>query len=47
MLSHEAVGFIPELGHAIPIEPHVMFYAPYLRSEDIGAKAQKPQDFLY
>ena len=47
MLSHEAVGFIPELGLAIPIEPHVMFYAPYLRNEDIGAQAPKPQDFPY
>ena len=47
MLSHEAVGFIPELGHAIPIKPHVMFYAPHLRNEDIGAQAPKPQDFPY
>jgi hypothetical protein len=47
MLSSEAMGFVPELGRAIPVRPHVMFYAPYLRNEDIGAQAPKPQDFPY
>jgi hypothetical protein len=47
MLSSEAMGFVPELGHAIPVKPHVMFYAPYLRNEDIGVQAPKPQDFPY
>jgi hypothetical protein len=41
MLSSETMGFVPELGHAIPVKPHVMFYAPYLRNEDIGAQAPK------
>ena len=45
MLSFEAIGFIPELGRAIPVKPHVMFYAPYLRNEDIGSQAPKPPDF--
>ena len=47
MLSSETVGFVPELGHAIPVKPHVMFYAPYLRNEDIGGQAPKPPDFPY
>jgi hypothetical protein len=45
MLSSKTMGFVPELGRAIPVKPHVMFYAPYLRNEDIGAQAPKPQDF--
>jgi len=45
MLSPESRGFVPELGHAVPLKPHVMLYAPYLRNEDIGAQAPKPEDF--
>jgi hypothetical protein len=45
MMSSETTGFIPELGHVIHVKPHVMFYAPYLRNEDIGVQAPKPPDF--
>lgn len=45
MLSQENRGFLPDLGRVVSVKPHVMFYAPYLRNEDIGAKAPKPPDF--
>lgn len=47
MLSTEARAFVPRLGRAESLRPHVMLYAPYLRNRDIGARADGPPDLPF
>lgn len=42
MLSGQARAYVPRLKQAVTLRPQVRFYAPYLRSEDIGARPSAP-----
>jgi hypothetical protein len=41
MLSPHATGLFPETDRVVPVDPHIMVYAPYLRNIDIGGVPPK------